>query len=84
MIPRLKEIDLVLPDQIDHPVFLGQSPGPDIGPEVLEAFRLAEASEGVAYDGLDQIQAPQGHASVGLHPESQVLAKLFMENGPTG
>lgn len=63
MIPRLQEIDTVVADEVDQAVFLGEAAGPDAGGEIFEGFRLTDAGEGVAHDGLavtSQYRLPGG------------------------
>ena len=56
VVAALQELDSVGLDQIDTAMLLGDAPGPDIGAEVFQGFGLADAVEGVAQNGLNQIQ----------------------------
>ena len=47
---------------------------------MLERLRFADARERVADDGLHQVQQAQGRLTVSLHPVSEILAKLWLED----
>ena len=68
VIAALQELDSVGLDQIDTAMFLGDAPGPDIGAEVFQGLGLADAVEGVAQNGLNQIQQSLCGTAVRLDP----------------
>ena len=68
VVAALQELDPVGLDQVDTAMLLRNASGPDIGPEVFQRFGLADAVEGVAQDGLDQLQQPLGGAAIRLNP----------------
>ncbi len=59
VVAALQELNPVGLDQVDTAMLLGDAPGPDIGAEVFQGFGLADAVEGVAQNGLNQIQLAQ-------------------------
>src|SRR5205085_7266697 len=75
-IAGLQEVDAVAGDAVGDAVLLGQAARPDAGPQVLQRLGLANALEGIANDGLDEVEGPQRDAAVRLHPVAQVLAEL--------
>jgi len=81
MIPGLEEIDPVIADEIDKAVFLDEAAGPDAGGKILERFRFADAGEGIAHDGLDQVEGAQRHLAVTLNTVAQVITELRLEDG---
>ena len=68
VVAALQELDSVGLDQIDTAMFLGDAPGPDIGAEVFQRFGLADAVEGVAQNGLNQIQQSLCGSAVRINP----------------
>lgn len=81
MIPPLQKIDAVIADEIDNPMFLGETAGPKAGGKILERFRLADADEGITHDGLDQVEGTERHLAVSLDPVAQIVTELRLENG---
>jgi hypothetical protein len=53
MVAGLQEINLVIADQINDAMFLGQSPGPDPRREIFERFGFPHPRKRVAQDRLD-------------------------------
>jgi len=68
VVAALQELDSVGLDQIHAAMLLRDTPGPDIGAEVFQRFGLADAVEGVAQNGLNQIQQSLGGTAVRLNP----------------
>lgn len=68
VVTALQELDSVGLDQIDTAMLLRDAPGPDIGTEVFQRLGLADAVEGVAQNGLNQIQQALGGTAVRLNP----------------
>jgi hypothetical protein len=81
MVPPLQEVDAVLPDQVDDAVFGGQAAAPHVGPQVLQRFGLADASERVTHHGFDDVERPSGSLGIGRDPPREILAELILENG---
>jgi hypothetical protein len=46
-----------------------------------ERFRLADAVEWVADDGLDQLKKSERQAPIGPHPVGEIFAKLWLKDG---
>ena len=68
VVATLQKLDSVGLDQIDTAMFLGDAPGPDIGAEIFQGFGLTDAVEGVAQNGLNQIQQSLCGTAVRLNP----------------
>jgi hypothetical protein len=83
VIPCLKEIYPAFTDQIHDAVFLGQPPGPSPSGEMLERFRLANATKRFTQNRFDQRQCSESGPPIGLDPIAQVLTKLWMKDGLT-
>ncbi len=49
-------------------MLLGDAPGPDIGAEVFQRFGLADTVEGVAQNGLNELQQSLCGTAVRLNP----------------
>lgn len=81
MIPTLEKIDPVIADEVDNAMFLGEAAGPDAGGEILEGFGFADAGEGIAHDGLYQVEGAERHLAVSLDPVAQVVTELRLEDG---
>lgn len=81
MIPTLEKIDPVIADKIDNAMFLGEAAGPDARGEILEWLRLADAGEGIAHDGLYQVEGAERHLAVSFDPVAQVVTELRLEDG---
>ena len=81
MIPGLKKVDSLAPDEIDESVFFRDPTRPSPREKVLQWFRLPDPDKRLSQNGLDQVQNPQGRPSVGFHPETQIFSKLRLKNG---
>ena len=80
VIPRLQEVDAIVADEVDDPV-LGREPAtPHVRPEVFQRFRLADPTERVAHDRLDDRQRAAGRARISLDPPREVVAELRLED----
>jgi hypothetical protein len=79
VVAALKEVDAVVPDQVDNPVFLRETARPDVGAEVSQRLRLPYADEWVSHDGLDKLQETQSGPSIDLDPVTEVFAELGLE-----
>ena len=80
VIPRLQEVDAIVADEVDDPV-LGREPAtPHVRPEVFQRFRLADPTERVAHDRLDDRQRAAGRARIRLDPPREVVAELRLED----
>jgi hypothetical protein len=80
VVSGLKKVDPCLRDEVDKPVFLCDSPGPDAAAEVLERLRFPDALKRIAHDRLDKIKHSQGGLAVGMHPMTQVVAELSLKD----
>jgi hypothetical protein len=83
MIACLKEIDPVICDAIDKPVFLRNPPRPAPFKHITKRLWFSHTLKRIPHDCLDQIEDPDSHASFRFHPESKVFAKLFVKYGGT-
>lgn len=54
MVAGLEEVDAIVSDEVDEPVFLRQTAGPDVRAEVPKGLRLSEPGEWVGQDGFDK------------------------------
>src|SRR5947199_5444902 len=80
VIPRLQEVDAIVADEVDDPV-LGREPAtPHVRPEVFQRFRLADPTERVAHDRLDDRQRAAGRARISRDPPREVVAELRLED----
>jgi len=68
VVSRLQEINPIITHQIDQAVLLRQPPRSCPGREVAQRLRLADALEGVAQDGFDQVKGAQCQFPVSIHP----------------
>ena len=57
MIARLEEIDALITHQINDPMLLRQPARPGARRKVSQGFGLANALEGIAQNGFDQIKS---------------------------
>jgi len=80
VIPGLQEIDSVPGHPINQAMFLGDPPGPSAGEQILQRLGLADASEGIAQNRLNQLKDAQCNGPVRLHPVTQVGSELRMED----
>ena len=80
VIPRLQEVDAIVADEVDDPVLGRESATPHVRPEVFQKFRLADPSERVAHDRLDDRERAAGRARISLDPPRQVVAELRLED----
>jgi hypothetical protein len=83
VVPRLKEIDAPLADEVHDPVLLREPARPGARGQILQWLRLADARERISQDGLDQIESPQCELSIGLDPIAKILQKLRLEDRGT-
>ena len=72
--------DAIVIDEVDEPVFLGQTAGPDVRAEVPKGFRLPEPRERVGHDGLDKGDDFESHTSVVLDPVTKVFSELVLKD----
>jgi hypothetical protein len=56
MVTRLEEVNLLIADEIDKSMFLGQSTRPGSRSQVFQGFRLTDPFEWIFQNGLDQIE----------------------------
>src|SRR6476646_8487132 len=83
VVPTLKEVDPIVPDEVDQSVLLGQATRPRAGNEVSQWFRVPDAGVRIMDDRLDQIEQAQGGLSVRFNPVEKVLPKLWLKYGYT-
>jgi hypothetical protein len=81
VIAGLEEVDATGTNQVDDSVFLREAPGPRARWKVLERFRFANASKGIAEHRLDNSESTKRHLPVCFHPESEVLDELRLKDG---
>jgi hypothetical protein len=81
VISALQKVDLLMLDDVDEPVLLGDPPRPWPSGKVLQRLRLAQASERSPQDVLDEDQHAEGRATVSIDPEAKVFPKLWMKDG---
>ena len=67
-------------DEVDEPVFLGQTAGPDAGAERPKGFRLPVPRERVGHDRLDKGYDFESDPSVVLDPVTKVFSELFLKD----
>ena len=79
-----QEVDAVVSNEIDEAVLLSDPSRPDVGSEMLDGFWFADAREGVAHDGLDELEESESSAAVGLNPELQVFPEFVLEDREAG
>ena len=80
VVAGLKEVDAIVSDKVDEPVFLGQTAGPDVRAEVPKRFRLSEPGEWVGHNGFDKGEDFESHPSVVLDPETKVFSELVLKD----
>ena len=73
VVATLQELNPVGLDQVNTAMLLRDAPGPNIGTQIFQRFGLADAIEGVAQNGLNQLKQPLCCAAVRLNPVLQVL-----------
>jgi len=81
VVASLKEIEAVVPHQVDDPMLGGETAAPHVGPQVFQRLRLADAGEGIAHDGFHDLEGPSGGFRIGLDPPGKILAELVLEDG---
>ena len=62
VVAGLQEVDPIVLHEVDDAMFLGQAARPGAGVEILQRLRLADAGEGIAENGLDQIRMLAGRS----------------------
>jgi hypothetical protein len=80
VIAGLEEADSVGANQVNDPVFLCEAARPRARWKVLERFRLADATKGVAEHRLDNTESTKRHLPVGFCPESEVFDELRLKD----
>lgn len=80
MVAGLEEVDAIVSDEVDEPVFLSQTAGPDVRAEMPKGFRLPEPRERVGHDGLDEVDNFESDTSVVLDPVAKVFAELVLKD----
>ena len=78
MVAGLEEVDAVVSDEVDEPVFLGQTAGPDVGAEMPKGFWLPEPRERVGHDGFDKGDDFESDPSIVLDPVTKVFSELVL------
>ena len=81
MVTSLDEINPVIPDNIYKPMFLSDSARPNAWPKEFKRFGLTSALKRVSHDCFDQLKNTKSRLSVRFYPVSQILPKLWLENG---
>jgi len=77
----LEEVDEVMPDSIDQAVPSCDSPGPNVGSQMPQGFRLPDAAERFASGGLHEIEGAEGNLPVRSDPMLQVLHAFILNDG---
>lgn len=80
MVAGLEEVDAIVSNEVDEPMLLGQTPGPDVGTEVPKRFRLSEPREWVGHDSFDKGEDFESYPSVVLDPETKVFSELVLKD----
>ena len=80
MVAGLEEVDAIVSDEVDEPVFLGQTAGPDVGAEVPKGFRLSEPRERVGHDDFYKMKDFESDSSVVLDPVTKVFSELVLKD----
>src|ERR1051325_6980647 len=83
VIARLQELDPIVRDEINDPMFLGETARPSSSGQVFERLGLADPGERIAHDRFDEIEGTERDFAVGLYPVAEILAELGMEDGLT-
>lgn len=81
MVPRLEEINAVVPHQVDDAMLSSEAPGPDAESEVFQRLGPSDAPKGVSHDSLHDIQRTQGDLAIRFHPVPKVFSELRMKHG---
>ncbi len=84
MVARLKEIDAVVPHQVDQPMFLRHPPRPASVKVELQRFRLSDAFERIPENGFRELQNSQSGLALRSNPVTQVFSKLGMKDRDAG
>jgi hypothetical protein len=79
VIASLEKIHPVIAHQVDEAMFLGQPTGPDTCREVLQRFGLANTSERVMQNGLNQIEGAQCDPTIRGDPVAQIFAEFWLK-----
>ncbi len=56
-------------------MLLADSPGPGTGADVLERLGLPESFERIAQHRIQQVEDPERHLAIRLHPPAEILKK---------
>lgn len=73
VIPQLRNQQRIPVQLINHPVLVGDPPGPVAGQRVFQGLRLADAGEGFALGFLDELVDALHHPFVLLLPEEVIV-----------
>jgi hypothetical protein len=86
VVARLEHDQVVVADDVDQSVFIGDAPGPRVGQTVLQRFGLSDAVEGIAggvvdqpVDALDQGAVDSLPVGVVLPPGERERSSLAVE-----
>jgi hypothetical protein len=77
---RLEEVDPIVRNTVDDPMFLREAARPDAGSQIFEGLRSAYSREWIPEDCFDKIKRPKRNPSVCLDPISQVFDELGLED----
>jgi hypothetical protein len=83
VVASLEEVDAIVANEIHEAMLLGDPARPSVGSDVLEGFRLAYSDEGVAKDGVDEIENAESHFPVLGYPRPEVFDEFGLEDGLT-
>jgi hypothetical protein len=81
VVSGLEEIDRLIGDAVDQPVFLSDTPRPTASEHKFQRFGLSRAFEGVPHHCLNEIEHSDGDAALVLYPKREVLKKLGLKCG---
>ena len=81
MVPRLKEINALVSDEVDQPVLLRHASRPASVKVELERLWFPDAVKRIPENGLYEIQDSKSGPAFRPNPPAQVLSKLGVVDG---
>jgi hypothetical protein len=81
MISGLEKINLVVMDEINDPVFLGNSSRPQTRSQIFDGLGFPNSLKRIVHNSFDQFQNSQGNFAIRCNPKLQVFSEFRLKDG---